>query len=54
MTKDEYMDQLKAYTVSKMSEVPEGRHSLRFWADFNNKCQEEFDASLAAQGIIVE
>jgi hypothetical protein len=55
MTKQEYDEQLRAYTVKQMATLTEGgHHSPSFWADFNNKCQSDFDASLTAQGIVVE
>ena len=54
MTSQEYIEQLKSFTVSKMEGLPKGPHHLRFWTDFNRQCKEEFDAQLASQGIIVE
>ena len=55
ITQDEYSKELRAFIVSQMSTITsDENHSLTFWAEFNNKCQAEFDASLTAQGITVE
>jgi hypothetical protein len=54
MTREEYELQLDTYIREQMATVPAGRKKLTFWAEFNRNMKENFDAQLAANGIVVE
>jgi|LakMenEpi03Aug12_release.lakeMendotaPanAssembly.Ray.scaffolds.fasta_scaffold157437_5 hypothetical protein len=55
MTKEEYLEGLKAYINEQMATIQNGgvRHPLSFWVKFNKDKEAEYKAMLQSQGIVV-
>jgi hypothetical protein len=55
MTKEEYLEALKAYINEQMALLQRDgqRGDLKFWVKFNQDKEAEFKAQLATQGIVV-
>lgn len=55
MTRQEYLNDLKAYINKAMTNLPNDgtKRDLKFWVNFNKEKEVEFQTKLNEQGITV-
>ena len=55
MTRQEYLNDLKAYINEAMANLPNDgiKRDLKFWVNFNKEKEVEFQTKLNEQGITV-